>query len=226
MSSNLHLIIFYIFLCIGCNTKTHSNEIIKEISTFDTTTNIANLTIQKIKIEDTSYNNLPVSALIDSIRFNFCEFQGIHNLKDLEFPFSYPRGQRYYKSNLPEELYKRIFNGLHEEHVEKGEHYFKFLLSMIEKENYCQFLFTTDGKYYPQVYLLTLDKINFKVQNEMIVFSNFQDVEDINIITTNFDENFDSFVTIIIKNNEKNYYKIDTFVNKYKILGSGKIIKK
>lgn len=222
--------VLLIFICfIGCyqresikivplkNIKSEKNNIIDNF---------------KKEKEDSIYSALKVESLIDSLRLNI-EFRGIHNLTDLKFPLcNQPKNYKYFQSNISSIVYFKIFSDeikkieqSNPSTSNKRDDKFKYLISMVEKDDHLQFLFTTEGKYCPLVYLVTTSKSSLKKIDDIEVFRSFTDADEYDIVNSIFDEGFDNVTITKIKNNLKDYYKIDTIINKYQISKRGVIEK-
>lgn len=235
-------------IIIGCNTRNFDSNHHADSIDFDTIVVNQYDEHQQFLLQDSMYSKLNSSEIIDLIRGDICEYRGIHNLRDMEFPFSHPRGKKYKSSNIPPSVYTRIF-GNRESHINVKYHTnikvdsvkekvyiergiqirdnrkYKYLLSMHEKDDYIQFLFTANGKYTPQIFLITANKSSLKLIDELNVFKSFADVNEFDLIYTNFYDDFNKLSITEIKNNGMDYNKIDTIHTHFTISKFGKIAK-
>ena len=194
------------------------------------------------------FSKLSTRDLIDSLK-SMSLLQGIQELNETKLPFSDPQNlSKYYTYNVPLSIYKRIFPNeqieverIHNNAIKinekektvliqkgpqvKEKRFYKSLLSLIEKEDYLQLLFTKQGKYVPDIDLITVLKSNFGKNDSLTLYGGIYDSYDINYCHSSFVNNFSSITSTKISNKSFNSINLDTIVINYIITDKGEILR-
>ena len=235
----------------GGNNNTEQklgNENDPETIPFDTIVIDYDLKNKLAEEKNSLYEHLALSEIIDSLK-SISFLPGIQELNEKGLPFADPKKRpKYYSYNIPRPVYKRIFPS-EEIKIEKmrftsakvdekerkvfirkgpkvtEERYYKSLLSLVEKEGYLQLLITKDGKYDPEIEMITVSKKDLKQIDKLSLYGGIYDSYDIDYWHSKIKDNFDELTLTRVKNMEMYKVVLDTSIIKYKIRAQGNIIK-
>ena len=215
---------------------------------FDTIIYDHELVNKKRKERNEFFKSLTTPSIIDSLE-TFCKLQGIKRINSDDLPFQDPMEiGKYYENNIPSSVYQKIFpeekikidriiitnSKIDDENkkviINKGakvteERNYKTLLSLIEKENYLQVLITKQGKFIPEIELLTLSKDNLLQIDKLNLMGGIYDSSDINYWHSVISDNYNYIEMTKVKNINFDETQIDTTFNMYHINQNGEILK-
>ncbi len=242
-------ITFLISSLASCRNTHSSKDREQEVLAYDTII-IDNDKINKAREQSNlSYKGLSKSELIKVLK-SFSKIQGITEFNEKGLPFDNSENiSSYYAYNIPGTIYKKIFpdeavrisriintdtiidEKAREVIIRKGptiteKRKYHTLLSLIEKEKYIQLVITTQGKYTPDVELVTISRKDFSQIDNISLFGGIYDSNDINYWHSKFNKEYEEIFQTHVKNTVINGIKLDTVLTKYIISNSGKIVAK
>ena len=228
--------------------KQEQNESNVQSITFDTIIIDHELNNKKTKERNEHFKTLAFPSIIDSLK-SFCKLQGMNKINSDSLPFQDPMeiGQ-YYENNIPKSVYQIIFPEEeiktdriiktnpkldHENKkviINKGakiteERNYKTLLSLIEKEKYLQLVMTKQGKFIPEIELITVSKDKLSKIDQLNLMGGIYDSSDINYWHSVISDDYQYIEITKVENLNFDETQLDTTYNNYYINQNGEILK-
>lgn len=247
--TTIKLFPFLLLLVISCNTPSPNNTSLgTKHEQYDTIFIDLDAINEAAQLRDEKYDRMPISELVDSLK-TLASFEKVRELKDSESLFGgHQEMDKYYINNIPKSVYKKIFptakmsiekisirdtilNEANKKlYLKYGteiieERAYKNLYSFIEKEKFLQLIFTKQGKYNPELELLTVSKPNLKVIGNLNLFGGIYDSYDIDYWHSEFSDDFRQVKMTHVKNKSFTKVNLDTTHLVYRITDSGEISK-
>lgn len=193
------------------------------------------------------FAELSQQVLLDSLR-KLCKLPDVTDINENKLPFDdYRNIYKYYFNSIPKSIYVRIFpneeivylstvensvkvnENSKEVVLQKGtkiseEREYKTLLSLIEKENYIQLLFTKQGKYTPDVVLVTVANNDFSFIDSFHLYGGIYDSYDIDYWHSKFINDYNEIIFTRVRNLRLDSIELDTAIQRINIEPDGNIL--
>ena len=246
--NKIKTLLYFLLLTItllSCQVKTEGTK--PEITEIQVDTLVIDYDIENSKKEqmDLSFRDLEVADLIDTLNSR-SEYSGIRDITESGLPFTIENNSKFHSNNISHRIYSLIFpedeieldktrfsNKITKTNdslvtIQKGlriieTRKYKTLLSVVEKDNYLQLLFTKQGKYSPDVDLITVSKQDIRKIDAITLNGGIYDSYDIDYRHSEFDNSHEGFVLTHVMNTKSDEVKLDTIYTAYSISDSGVI---
>ncbi len=240
-------VLMFLVSVVGCKNPDETTVIKNdELIVVDTIIIDYGLVNDRVESRNSVLRNKSVYDLIDTLK----SLQEIPNLKQVNedgLPFSHQTNALYYSYNIPRSIYVMIFpeeevgldkvrytNSIlsHNDStvtIQKGvkiteSRKYKTLLSVVEKEKYLQLLLTKQGKYSPEIDLITVSKIDLSNIDVVNLYGGIYDSYDIDYWHSVLNDAYDKVTVTKIKNTLFNDIKLDTSSLEYTFSAVGKVV--